>query len=283
MLTENAFDAIFAQLKSVIDKYGQTDEDKSQIQVEFRTSAVKSIKEDKSKRTSSSSKVKKTQIRKTASSRPKKCKNTIPKPQNRDVDKIRKLWSDKEYLALLDGSYRGLSRTALSKLVDRSPAKIFSKIQKHMNMIALVETALFKIKKSAANTSKNISHISMTTSQIDFDALCKYISLSIGLKTICKAEDREGDISPSKDIAPFIPLFILQTSESDSTLIMRLATLGLTLTEIDNILEAISLENKVHIRRVGKTRLFCKAMLQRRVSEDQELRVAAEKRSKRLP
>ena len=46
MLTENSFDAIFTQLKSVIDKHRQTYGDKSQIQVEFKTSAVKSINED---------------------------------------------------------------------------------------------------------------------------------------------------------------------------------------------------------------------------------------------
>ena len=151
-------------------------------------------------------------------------------------------------------------------------------------MIALVETALFKIKKSAGTASlKNIHYISMNTSQIDFDALCRYIRLSIGLKNICQTEDSEANIYPNKDIAPFIPLFILKGSESDSALIMRLATLGLSLSEIDDILEAISLENNAHIRRVGKTRLFCKAQLQRRLSEDYELRMSAEKRSKLLP
>jgi len=77
-------------------------------------------------------------------------------------------------------------------------------------MIARVETALFEIKKTASSTSYDKNrHISMAMSQQDICSLSKYITLSVGLKNICKAKDCPGNISPNNEIAPFIPSFIL--------------------------------------------------------------------------
>lgn len=61
---------------------------------------------------------------------------------------------------------------------------------------------------------------------------------------------------------------------------MRLASHGLTLEEINDILVAIAIENKVHIRRVGKTRLYNQALLKRSLSEERELNSALERRSR---
>ena len=42
---------------------------------------------------------------------------------------------------------------------------------------------------------------------------------------------------------------------------MRLTSQGLKLDEIDDVLDSITFENKVHVRRPGKSRLYCQAQV----------------------
>ena len=57
------------------------------------------------------------------------------------------LWSNEDYMMLLLGSFQGKSRMELAEVLERNTAKIFSKIQKHLDLISKVETTLTKIKR----------------------------------------------------------------------------------------------------------------------------------------
>ena len=60
---------------------------------------------------------------------------------------------------------------------------------------------------------------------------------------------------------------------------MRLSSRGLTLTEIEDILLAITVESRVHTRKTGKTRLHNEFRAQRSPSEEQELNAIFEART----
>ena len=167
-------------------------------------------------------------------------------------------------------------------MVCRSAPKIFSKLQKHTKMLVVIETALLQIKrdvKKAAVTCDS-DHISLVLPQLEFTSLTNYISLHIGLRDICFSKAPTSAYQCNTKISACIPRFILEGSETEQELDMRLASRGLTLREIKDILLALALENRVHIRRVGKTRLFTQARLKRSLSEERELNSALEQRSR---
>ena len=91
----------------------------------------------------------------------------------------------------------------MSKDLKRSPAKIFSKLQKHLDIISKVETALYKIKKSEVKEASS-EPITMLMSQKEFSCLSKYLSLSVGLKDFYK----EATVAKDQKISPYIPQFI---------------------------------------------------------------------------
>ena len=170
-------------------------------------------------------------------------------------------------MALLTGSFQGLTRNELSLKLNRSAAKIFSKLQKHLNMISTVETALTKIRASQTKQERHpfADHdepTEMRMSQKEYTSLSKYLSLQISLKEYYKANRLAIDFVPkhrSFSVASCTPCFILVGNESASSLQIRLTSQGLKLDEIDDVLDSIAFENKVHVRRPGKTRLFTQA------------------------
>ena len=141
-------------------------------------------------------------------------------------------------------------------------------------MISTVETALTKIRASQTKQQRrsqifdckddNDEPIEMRMSQKEFISLSKYLYLSISLKEYYKANGLAIDMVPahrSFSVASCTPCFILIGNESTSSLQMRLTSQGLKLEEIDDILDSIAFENKVHVRRPGKTRLFCQGQV----------------------
>lgn len=141
-------------------------------------------------------------------------------------------------------------------------------------MISTVETALIKIRASQKKQERrsqifdcngdNEEPIEMRMSQKEFISLSKYLSLSISLKKYYKANKLAIDMVPahrSFSVASCTPCFILVGNESASSLQMRLTSQGLKLDEIDDVLDSIAFENKVHVRRPGKTRLYCQAQV----------------------
>ena len=141
-------------------------------------------------------------------------------------------------------------------------------------MISTVETALIKIRASQKKQERrsqifdcnndNEEPIEMRMSQKEFISLSKYLSLSISLKKYYKANKLAIDMVPahrSFSVASCTPCFILVGNESAASLQMRLTSQGLKLDEIDDVLDSIAFENKVHVRRPGKTRLYCQAQV----------------------
>ena len=139
-------------------------------------------------------------------------------------------------------------------------------------MISTVETALIKIRAAQTEQERRSQlfecdankdePIEMRMSQKEFISLSKYLSLSISLKEYYKVNGLSIDLVPahrSFSVASCTPCFILIGNESASSLQMRLTSQGLKLDEIDDVLDSIAFENKVHVRRPGKTRLFCQA------------------------
>jgi len=125
--------------------------------------------------------------------------------------------------------------------------------------------------------------IPLEIGQSDFVCLSKYLTLYMNLIAFIRAaaegeveeDTRSADGGPSntlKTISHCIPSFILRNQDETLTaLLVRVNSPGLTHSEIENILTAISYENRVHVRRPGKKRLFCKSYLARSPSEEEEL------------
>ena len=99
-----------------------------------------------------------------------------------------------------------------------------------------------------------------------------------------KSEGQPNYKNTIKKIALYIPSFIKDSKVTLETLLMRITSSGLTISEIDDILSSINNENRVHVRRPGKKRLFCKAFLERSPSEEEELaeQKQPESKSKRV-
>ena len=75
-------------------------------------------------------------------------------------DLKRVIWDTNDYLRLLDGSFRGYSRLQLAESLNRSPAKVFSKIQKHVDMIDKVKATLSFIQRQSEKSNKNSKRLS---------------------------------------------------------------------------------------------------------------------------
>jgi hypothetical protein len=88
----------------------------------------------------------------------------------------------------------------------------------------------------------------------------------IQLRDLCFGKSRPRDANDA--VAKHIPLFITQENQSVAEMEMRLTTQGLSLVEIDQILEAISRENQAHPRRTGKARLSCEIRLDQGLLDD---------------
>ena len=65
---------------------------------------------------------------------------------------VRKIWETKDYVQLLIGSLTGLSRLQISQELERTPGKIFSKLQKHMKMIEDIHKALLEFSGKQGET-----------------------------------------------------------------------------------------------------------------------------------
>ena len=115
MLTEKSIETIFNSLKNAAKHQSN-----SKGSIKFQFEIVDTLQDHKKGRS------------------PKNKRQTVVKSPKRQI------WSEKDYIQLLVGSFCGLSRQDLATKVERSAAKVFSKLQKHVSMIAVVESALVK-------------------------------------------------------------------------------------------------------------------------------------------
>ena len=163
----------------------------------------------------------------------------------------------------------------LAQVLERNTAKIFSKIQKHLDLISKVETTLTKIKRKQTQNSAKLSLNEMIPDPInldinagDFACITKYLVFNVEMRDYCR---ESNDTIYLEQMKMYVPAFIVVSNETAYALEMRLTSQGLKLSEIIDCLNAIGKEQKVHVRRSGKKRLFSKASLQRSPSMDEEI------------
>ena len=144
-------------------------------------------------------------------------------------------------------------------------------------MISKVENALFKTKKlytGKGAAQRDEKTIPMDFKQADFECLLRYLRICMNLSDFIKSDEQiELGSYAQEQVLACIPSFITSNSRGETlaALRMRVTSAGLTQSEIESVLTAISFENRVHVRRPGKKRLHCKAYLDRSPSEEEEL------------
>jgi hypothetical protein len=135
MLSISDFNRIFSEIRKTSEKLDDRP-DHDQLKISISISAVQ--QEAKAPKNETKAKTQKP-VNPVTSTRQRKKHPFTPRSATKDKSvSQRKIWTEHDYLRLLHGSYRGLSRPALAIILDRCPAKIFSKLQKHMNMITSV-------------------------------------------------------------------------------------------------------------------------------------------------
>ena len=121
-----------------------------------------------------------------------------------------------------------------------------------------MQQILAKLKSSHSGSQQK--PIRLTVGKRDFAFLMKYLSLCMALRAWIRQS--QGLFSQSKSaesiegLLAYLPGFVRQGDESAFSLQTRITSEGLTVSEVDDMLQVISLECVVHARRTDKASLL---------------------------